>query len=709
MLATLRRTAILLVCIPVAVAQQQTWVPAEAPGAVGVPVLGSPLPPRLIEATRSTTLPSTPVWEFTASRFHRRTEATPPELQFAEAAVYDVANARIVVWCSAFLPGLSGTASVCSFDGARWSVVTAGLPSARQQPALAYDPRRGAVVLFGGVAPTSFPSLHLQDTWELRGNQWAQVATSTAPSPRAGASLAFDPRAQGIVLFGGSLNLSVLGDTWSFDGAQWTPLASSGPAPRSEAALAFDPQRQAMVLYGGQSAVPPFAGVCDDTWEWNGSSWQVLGAPLARLSRPALFADASGMLLCGRDDFAGQLLVYRRSGAAWTPVYTHQELPRLASPALAFDGLRGQLVRFGGTLVGPQTLLGDTAVWQGLWLPIAVASAPPARRNSAMAFDPLRGECVLFGGLAGTLLDDTWTWNGSVWTQHAPTVSPPARSNPAMAFDASRGTVVLHGGDNGLLQWNDTWEWDGVNWSAVPTPATATGWQRSLAYDATRGVLALYLRIGTSGWLYELRAGGWTVVSTLAPGYADLAYDPVRGNLVLFDPAQRFDCVGGAFVPDPQPRYPGYLFVDTQRQQLLGYAADSVDQPIAYSVPVPATAVAYGQGCGPLGETTLAVDRAPQLGAAQRWQVRALAPAPVLLGLSLRAGNTPLGNGCTQWLGNGAVWLFGIAGQAGWAEVAAAVPQGIGLLGMQIHAQAVVLHPPLSLAFSNGVREQLGQ
>ena len=65
-----------------------------------------------------------------------------------------------------------------------------------------------------------------------------------------------------------------------------------------------------------------------------------------------------------------------------------------------------------------------------------------------MAYDPATGTVVLFGGTGhGALLGDTWTWNGTTWTQQTPATSPPARESASMAYDAATGTVVLFGGD----------------------------------------------------------------------------------------------------------------------------------------------------------------------------------------------------------------------------------------------------------------------
>jgi hypothetical protein len=74
-----------------------------------------------------------------------------------------------------------------------------------------------------------------------------------------------------------------------------------------------------------------------------------------------------------------------------------------------------------------------------------------------MAYDAATGTVVLFGGFA---FGDTWTWDGTTWTQQAPPAHPSARSAASMAYDAATGTVVLFGGSrqiNGARA--GTWTW----------------------------------------------------------------------------------------------------------------------------------------------------------------------------------------------------------------------------------------------------------
>ncbi len=84
-----------------------------------------------------------------------------------------------------------------------------------------------------------------------------------------------------------------------------------------------------------------------------------------------------------------------------------------------------------------------------------------------MAFDPVNRTVLLFGGLDGALrgLSDTWSWDGSAWTQ-LDVSGPTPRGHHAMAGDPVRKRVVLFGGS---VQSNlgDTWEWDGEQWQCL--------------------------------------------------------------------------------------------------------------------------------------------------------------------------------------------------------------------------------------------------
>src|SRR5437773_2235475 len=88
----------------------------------------------------------------------------------------------------------------------------------------------------------------------------ATIATATvavapaAPSPRIFTGLAYDAGHGQTVLFGGWDGFPYLGDTWTWDGADWTrrdPAPSSTPQPRYGMGMAYDAAHGQVVLFGG--------------------------------------------------------------------------------------------------------------------------------------------------------------------------------------------------------------------------------------------------------------------------------------------------------------------------------------------------------------------------------------------------------------------------------------------------------------------------
>ena len=155
------------------------------------------------------------------------------------------------------------------FDGTSWSrppLATAPTPRSGAAMAGLSTTRGESVVLFGGATSTGTAG----DTW-LFGTGWAPLAPG--PSARAGAAMA--SLGANVVLFGGYdlTSMTLLDDTWSFDGQSWTQASGTGPSPRSGHAMAT--LRGLVVLFGGTDGTQPL----DDTWTFDGNVWtQVLTA-----------------------------------------------------------------------------------------------------------------------------------------------------------------------------------------------------------------------------------------------------------------------------------------------------------------------------------------------------------------------------------------------------------------------------------------------
>ena len=335
------------------------------------------------------------------------------------------------------------------------------------------------------------------------GATWVP-SPGTGPSPRAGASMAYDSIHRRSVLFGGSDGSgSYLGDTWEYDGSAWTGVQVAGPPARYLAPMVFDTARGVAVLFGGYNN-----GVKGDTWEWNGSSW----AQKATAHSPPL---------------------------------------RLWS-AMAYDPIRHVTVLFGGAI--DTGLYSDTWQYDGTdWTQVVTAQAPSARRGHSMAFDAARGRTVLFGGQdsSGVDLNDTWEFDGTAWTQVTTASAPPARLFHSMAYDSNLGGTVMLGGESAAnVALADTWLYDGGTWQQI---TSTTVWNprlwASADYDFNRGSLVLFggSQDATLRSLYGdtfLLTGQATSspdwgqanasISPSARVFSQMDYDSARGVSVLF-------------------------------------------------------------------------------------------------------------------------------------------------------------------------------
>jgi hypothetical protein len=115
---------------------------------------------------------------------------------------------------------------------------------------------------------------------------------------------------------------------------------------------------------------------------------------------------------------------------------------------------------------------------------------------------------VLFGGTTGAaVLNDTWEWDGTAWTQIADT-GPSARQGLAFAFSNKLGRVVLFGGmDQNSKAFADTWTWDGTEWTQEQDAGPSARANHRLAYDTLRDRVVLFG--GMTIQSYVVDEGSW--------------------------------------------------------------------------------------------------------------------------------------------------------------------------------------------------------
>jgi hypothetical protein len=287
--------------------------------------------------------------------------------------------------------------------------VSSSGPSQRQNHALAYDPVRNLLVLFGGYGPFPTDPAFNSQTWGWNEEAWT-LLSETGPSARGNTAMAFDTARGKLVLFGGATP-AALDDTWEWDGAAWTQVfPGASPPARFNHAMAYDSDRHVTVLTGGFGAIR-----YSDTWEYDGITWT------------------------------------QRTGI---PTYGAR-----SSHAMAYDASRHRMVIFGG--FNNNTRLADTKEFDGsTWTNISLAG-PSGRQYTAMDYSPDAHLIVLFGGQTGPLAtdrqQDTWTYDGLAWTQVAST-GPARRDQHAIAYHSGAHKFFVFGGyEGGAVRDNDTW------------------------------------------------------------------------------------------------------------------------------------------------------------------------------------------------------------------------------------------------------------
>src|SRR5580765_6601415 len=188
----------------------------------------------------------------------------------------------------------------------------------------------------------------------------------------------------------------------------------------------------------------------------------------------------------------------------------------LLGQAVAFDSRRQVAVFFGGD--NPLTSVfstSETWEWNGSVWTMRNSGQAPARKDGAMAYDSDRAVCVMFGGgtnvfINETPFNDTWEWNGSVWTLRqgndvSATTQPPPMEKPMLVYDSLRRRTVLLGSSQHIgsevKPVTRTWEWDGNRWSVQSNPPPPLI-DSAMAFDPVRRVTVLFGGTGYNSGAY---------------------------------------------------------------------------------------------------------------------------------------------------------------------------------------------------------------
>ena len=477
-------------------------------------------------------------WEWDGARWARLQPVTSPSARQDFCLVYDTAMGKILLFGGYRNSDGAVLNDTWEWSGTNWTLRTpASSPPARYSASMAHETSTGKTYLFGGY---SAGGDHLSDTWEWNGTTW--TVKFETPNQRTGAGHAYDPVRQKLVVFGGTPGDGT--DTWTYDGTRWLRLfPATSPVGRHSHAMTFDVARGKIILFGGYRTST--GAHLNDTWEWNGTTWtqrNTSPAPKARRNHGLAYDSVrQRVVLFGGYDEASvrQADVWEWDGTAWEQ--------KLATPeartytCTAFDSSRNKLVLFGGN-----NSQNDTWEWDGTaWEQKFPNTAPSARQATSMAYDAVRNRIVLFGGYinsSGAAASDTWTWDGTTWTQLSPTTIPPGRKDHALTYDPVRQVVVMSGGhrvNNDMI--GDIWEWNGTNWTKkidFPTARSLYG----MSFDSARGVSVLFGGIRAIDGVrlndtWEYNGTSWTQRQISGPPVRSehsMTFDSTRNVSVLF-------------------------------------------------------------------------------------------------------------------------------------------------------------------------------
>jgi hypothetical protein len=371
---------------------------------------------------------------------------------------------------------------------------------------------------------------------------WVHV-TSSGPSRRhqLKSDMAFDAARGVSVLYGGQKDSLYLGDTWEWDGVEWTPrFPTHNPGQRIEHELVFDNVRSAVLLFGGWSPPPVLSS--REVWAYDGDDWTlVTDSPDGPPANYSLQGDAAF------DPVRGTMIVVYADGS-------HPDPP--TNNTWEFDS--------------------TTATWQ-----LAYTGVGPSSAISPVAFDLSRGCAVGQYYSIPQYNAYTWTYAGTSWST-APNAGTPERNWPAMAYDAVRRRATLFGSGRNTGQpsaWHsDTYAFNGAQWSQVlpefheelpggPFPPTA------MVFDTHRRAMVVigndyaeqFQDVPVQTWEYrysdqvmfdraaqdaDVPAGGTVELQVVANGAGVLAYQWRHDDVALVDgPGPGGSVISGALTP----------------------------------------------------------------------------------------------------------------------------------------------------------------
>jgi galactose oxidase-like protein len=562
----------------------------------------------------------TDTWLWNGQRWMQRYAAHNPPGRSSHVMVYDGARSRVLVFGGR--QGSTDLGDTWVYQNGDWTAVpTTDAPSPRAFSGGAYDRDRDRVVLFGGnsIATATngvVTTTQHYDTWEFDGKTWTKVVDNgptvidpilvydearhqtllvgendqldplmysydsaahawtqitgvqTMPQCVNQASMTFQRSSGTVFLSGGvcvtsKFSSSTTDDAWTWDGTNWTKLATLSAVTRvTGAAMTYDAQRNVVVVFGGTEAygVPHSytysfdPSLADDTHQGDWLSHDPNLLTPGPRSLASFVSDPVNKviyLLNGLTDttYFTDFWIYQNGG--WQKI-TADNTPGCGTVFSAFDTDRSKLV---AVCNDGSTFEWDGAAWKAF---TDIKTKPQFRRFAGMAYDASMKKTILYGGYDDSnYIDSTWQWDGTSWSEMKKKKNAPARALSAMWFDPILKKTVLFGGigrpnpQDRLQRYNDMWSFDSNGWTQIKPaalPNTRYGAQVAVDPRTNHAILfgGLRLDVDAKGLQHQVYANDmwewdgttWKPFETtnLPPQRenAALEYDYARDEFVLF-------------------------------------------------------------------------------------------------------------------------------------------------------------------------------
>jgi hypothetical protein len=277
--------------------------------------------------------------------------------------------------------------------------------------------------LYAGTASTAGDG----DVWEYSGTTWTKIGGDGVNSGWAAstyeivASLSND----GTNLYAGLGNSNGDGEVWKWNGSAWTKVG--GDSLNSGWTTNQGDGVYSMAYSGGKLYTGLYDTGGDGTlWSWDDSSWTILGGSFINkswgyynLQSVESSATLNGKLYVGTGmNVAGNAMVWQYNGSSWQiiggqgvndswPAFTYENVFTLQS-------YKGELY------AGLGTTANDAEVWKwdgSTWTKVggdSLNSGWTTNFESVLSMTVYNGK--LYAGLGSSTLDaEVWSYNGSVW------------------------------------------------------------------------------------------------------------------------------------------------------------------------------------------------------------------------------------------------------------------------------------------------------